>query len=437
MDKKHVDPPRSAALRVGPQQASQQRRHFARVRPGGGSRRGGGGYNGTNDKYRIGRASIKKKNNNNNDDHRGDGGEQPLGGGGGVYERYSFDRNDRVVSRFTSTKKQKNILVIGSSGTLGKALVSHFSSDKCDRWNVLGADVTGVALTSSSQTASANDENDASSSLGGEGGSSNSSKLKVYIPLPTDGTLSDLVSELHRGVSSYCVRKSSSLSSSSSRYNDDDNEDVELDAIVVASGGWAGDVPPASEYDDYHNNNNNNHHRNNDTNHLAQALHNAEICERMVRMNYYPVVAGSLLLCPFVKKGGLFVIIGASAALSPTPGMVGYGSSKSAAHHYLRSFGGGGGGGGNDEDITAVGILPLMIDTPANRAMLDGVNYDSDTEKGGGSGYSKMVKPIHIATEIGEWIKFPRLRPHSGSLVKVIAKNRMDGRGGAAFHLVR
>jgi hypothetical protein len=29
---------------------------------------------------------------------------------------------------------------------------------------------------------------------------------------------------------------------------------------------------------------------------------------------------------------GLFVIIGASAALSPTPGMIGYGSSKAAAH---------------------------------------------------------------------------------------------------------
>ena len=43
----------------------------------------------------------------------------------------------------------------------------------------------------------------------------------------------------------------------------------------------------------------------------------------------------------------------------------------------------------------------------------------------------------NIANEIGEWIKQPHLRPHSGSLVKVIAKNRKDGSGGAAFHLVR
>lgn len=109
--------------------------------------------------------------------------------------------------------------------------------------------------------------------------------------------------------------------------------------------------------------------------------------------------------------------------------MVGYGSSKSAGHHYLQSWG----PTTNEEnDTTAVGILPLMIDTPANRAMLD------EGEGGGGDDrYSKMVKPMQIANEIGEWIKQPHLRPHSGSLVKVIAKNRRDGSGGAAFHLAR
>ena len=122
-------------------------------------------------------------------------------------------------------------------------------------------------------------------------------------------------------------------------------------------------------------------------------------------------------------------MIGASAALSPTPGMLGYGSAKSAAHHYLRSLGP---GMRESSDITAVGVLPLMLDTPANRAMLDrGGEIEEDGK------YSKMVKPMHIANEIGEWIKNPRLRPHSGSLVKVIAKNRRDGSGGAAFHLVR
>ena len=128
-------------------------------------------------------------------------------------------------------------------------------------------------------------------------------------------------------------------------------------------------------------------------------------------------------------------MIGASAALSPTPGMLGYGSAKSAAHHYLRSLGGP--DARDAKDVTAVGVLPLMLDTPANRAALDdngGGEGDSEERR---SKYSKMVKPMHIANEIGEWIKHPRLRPHSGSLVKVIAKSRKDGSGGAAFHLVR
>ena len=112
--------------------------------------------------------------------------------------------------------------------------------------------------------------------------------------------------------------------------------------------------------------------------------------------------------------------------------MLGYGSAKAAAHHYLQSSGS---TSVEENDTTAVGILPLMIDTPANRAMLGG----DDEGDGGGSDdrYSKMVKPIHIAKEISAWITQPHLRPPSGSLVKVIAKNRKDGSGGADFHLVR
>ena len=68
-----------------------------------------------------------------------------------------------------------------------------------------------------------------------------------------------------------------------------------------------------------------------------------------------------------------------------------------------------------------------MLDTPNNRAMMG----DEDER------YRQMVKPIHIANEIGEWIDKPYLRPHSGSLVKVIAKERSDGSGVANFHLVR
>ena len=88
--------------------------------------------------------------------------------------------------------------------------------------------------------------------------------------------------------------------------------------------------------------------------------------------------------------------------------------------HYLQTF-------GANSSISSVGFLPLMLDTPNNHAMM------GDTDER----YTKTVKSICIANEIGEWIKNPELRPHSGSLVKVIAKERRDGSGGANFHLVR
>ena len=297
--------------------------------------------------------------------------------------KYSFEDSDRVEA-----KESKNILIIGSSGILGKALVSNFGN--LNKWNVVGADVLEPSM------------------------SDKKSGLSEYISLTNDGSISDITGELYKGVSH--------------SLHGGDTNNKKLDAIVCASGGWAGDVDITDMID--------NHLAESNSSELEDidyeeeyARESALVCERMMRMNYYPIVAGSQIGRRFMKRGGLFVIIGASAALSPTSGMIGYGSAKAAAHHYLQSWG----PTTNEENnTTAVGILPLMIDTPNNRAMMGG-----DDDEGGDDRYSKMVKPIHIAIEIGEWIKQPHLRPHSGSLVKVIAKNKKDGSGGAAFHLVR
>jgi len=413
---------------------SLQRRYFARDRGGKrgwASPRSGVGNN------RFG----GKKNNDDDDDDDGRTTASFKSNGSKIprdsskYDKYAFDRNDRVIRNddksssndesddISQTKKKKNILVIGSAGILGRAIVSHFTNEQ--RWNVVGADVVAVPSPPSD-----NDKNDSEAATVDDVGR----RLKEYIQLPINGSLSELTGELHRGVSSYIRNKSSSSSSFTPRMGEEDKDISLLDAIVVASGGWAGDItneppiPHSSEYDD---------------DDEAYARSSALVCERMLRMNYYPVVAGSLLTNRLVKKGGLFVIIGASAALSPTPGMLGYGSAKSAAHHYLRSWGPGMCTKEGRNDVTAVGILPLMIDTPANRAMMH-TNTTTNSSSSSGSDeeeedekYSKMVKPTHIAKEISEWITYPRLRPHSGSLVKVIAKNRKDGSGGAAFHLVR
>eukprot|EP01082_Thalassiosira_pseudonana_P009761 g8714.t1 g8714 contig33:50657-52142(-) len=302
---------------------------------------------------------------------------------GDHFDKYSFDDVDSKPK-----EAKKNVLVIGSSGVLGRTLVSHFGNSF--QWNVLGADVVDPS-----------EDNDDSGVV------STTKGLSDYIWLPKDGSMADLTEELFKGVQSK-------------------NRSKKLDAIVCASGGWMedvlmGDVVARAK-------------SNGDEGvdlALEYARESAEVVERMMRVNFYPIVAGSLVGSRFMNRGGLFVAIGASAALSPTPGMIGYGSSKSATHHYLQSL------GGDDSNMTSVGILPLMLDTAANRAMVGGDEGDGFGSNNNDERYSRLVKPIQIVNEIGEWIKNPHLRPHSGSLVKVIAKNRKDGSGGAAFHLVR
>ncbi|KAL7530926.1 hypothetical protein ACHAWF_003560 [Thalassiosira exigua] len=307
-------------------------------------------------------------------------------GEGGRYDAYASSFDDPPPP-----KEVKTVLVIGSAGVLGRTLVHHFGRQE---WDVLGADVADPD----------------------EEGAGDAEGLGTYVHLPREGTMSDLTGELYRGVSRNLV-------------DGGGGAETKLDAVVCASGGWAGDVDLLDMMET---------HRESATSSELEdvdveeeyARECARVCERMMRLNYHPIVAGSQVGRRFMKRGGLFVIIGASAALSPTPGMLGYGSAKAAAHHYLQTW-----GQSSDKEsaTTSVGILPLMIDTPANRAALGG----DDDDGGGDERYSKMVKPIHIATEIGSWIDEPHLRPHSGSMVKVIAKERRDGSGGAAFHLVR
>ena len=133
-------------------------------------------------------------------------------------------------------------------------------------------------------------------------------------------------------------------------------------------------------------------------------------------------------------------MIGATAALSSTPGMLGYGLSKVGAHHLVQTLGDTTGkaatpkakrkasrklqarqhGENNLDSMTVVGILPTTIDTPSNRDAMPKADF------------GKWTQPSSIAQEIGTWITKPPLRPHSGSLVKVVS-----GSDGAKFHLAR
>ena len=131
------------------------------------------------------------------------------------------------------------------------------------------------------------------------------------------------------------------------------------------------------------------------------------------------------------------MVIGATAALSSTPGMLGYGLSKVGAHHFIHTLGDTTGKSVATpstrkrtkalrrdaeylDTLSVVGVLPTTIDTPSNRDAMPDADFD------------KWTKPNHIAKEIGTWITTPSLRPHSGSLIKVVG-----GKSGAVFQVAR
>ena len=65
-----------------------------------------------------------------------------------------------------------------------------------------------------------------------------------------------------------------------------------------------------------------------------------------------------------MQANGLIVLTGAAAALEPTPGMVGYGVSKTSTHFLVRSMA----ATPSLKETTTLAILPITIDTPANRS---------------------------------------------------------------------
>ena len=148
----------------------------------------------------------------------------------------------------------------------------------------------------------------------------------------------------------------------------------------------------------------------------------------VVKMNYNPVVAAGTLIPKYMTvNSGLFVVMGASAALTPTPGLLAYGSSKAAAHAYVQSLGLTTGKALKNKhlhrdkspdaifqrqltpylkELTVCGILPSTIDTEANRIAMPEEDFGTWTP------------PLDIAQQIGTWLEKPALKPHSRSLVK-------------------
>ena len=303
---------------------------------------------------------------------------------------YSYSSNNNNDS---DEQRPRTALVLGSSGATGSAIARYLSRDL--GMQVLGADVMELPSDFTLDW-----------------------ELDDFISLPSQAGLADLTVRLGRGVDLYLQQQQQKHGGRSSGG---------LDAIVCASGGWAADPPALLSAEPT------------DKELEDAATEYAETVSRMMRMNLDPVVAAGYVAQNYMADEGLMVVIGATAALGPTPGMMGYGLSKQAAHQFVHTLGASTGKsvGTKSErkvarkvrrnlaaldSMTVLGILPTAIDTPSNRKAMPTADVN------------EWIKPADIAKEIGVWIETPPLRPHSGSLVKV--RPQRD-EAGAVFELVR
>lgn len=274
---------------------------------------------------------------------------------------------------------RKTALVLGSSGATGSSISFQISQSLGAK--VIGADVIQIPSSDISRA---------------------DWELDGFIHLPKDASLEELTLQLTQGVIRHL-----------------DKNNPKLDAIVVASGGWTGD-PSDTPTDGA-----------SEAELEVGAQKYARTVSKMMEMNLNPVVASGYVAQHFTGDDALFIVIGATAALNATPGMLGYGLSKSAAHHVVETIGACTGksiemktvqkqgrkvrrGLSALDTLSVVGILPTKIDTPSNRAAEPNGNF------------SEWISPMLIAEEVCKWIENPALRPHSGSLVTV--KPSKDGK---------
>jgi dihydropteridine reductase len=298
--------------------------------------------------------------------------------GGGTAGKQSNNIRPPFVPETTASKKA---LVVGSSGTLGRAIV-HELQEK-HNMKVLQADVVAPPPLSSSRKSAVS-----------------------FCDLSQSTSLADLTVHLATGVSQFL--------------NLDRGET--LDVVVCAAGGWAGNPslqrssssPLETLGQEI----------------ATQAIIYAETIDRMRQVNLDPVLATSYLLqAQLLGRNGLLVVMGATAALQPTPDMIGYGIAKAATHYAVQTLAAQTTTSLEAKSVrdrssyvhpvTILGLLPTILDTPTNRANMT---------------FAPTWTPPHaIASEIGEWVETPALRPHSGALIKVFTNDK----GATSFSIVR
>ncbi|KAJ8281430.1 hypothetical protein GJAV_G00067590 [Gymnothorax javanicus] len=155
--------------------------------------------------------------------------------------------------------------------------------------------------------------------------------------------------------------------------------DEKVEAILCVAGGWAGGSAK------------------------AKALYkNADM---MWKQSVWTSTICSHLATKHLKDGGLLTLAGAKAAVSGTPGMLGYGMAKAAVHQLCQSLGGE--KSGLPPGACAVAILPVTLDTAMNRKSMPDADFGSWT-------------PLDFVAETFFKWSTGTGRPASGSLVQLV-----------------
>lgn len=154
-----------------------------------------------------------------------------------------------------------------------------------------------------------------------------------------------------------------------------------VDAVICVAGGWVGGNCASADF--------------------------AHQCDAMWKSSVWTSTIAAGLAAHHLKEGGLLALTGAQAALKPTPGMIGYGLAKAAVHHLVGSLAGA--KSGLPKAAAVVALLPVTLDTPANRKAMPKANFGSWTPLG------------FVAETLFKWTTGSE-RPSSGSLVQLETK---------------
>lgn len=165
---------------------------------------------------------------------------------------------------------------------------------------------------------------------------------------------------------------------------DDILHDDKLDAVVCVAGGWAGGNAASKQF--------------------------VVNCDLMWKQSVWTSVLASRLASRHLSSGGVLVLTGAKPALGPTPGMIGYGMAKAAVHQLVSSLSQQ--NSGLPANATVLGILPVTLDTPANRKAMPNADFSTWT-------------PLPLVAEyFFTWSSSSHeQRPTSGSLLQLITAN--------------